>query len=230
MPAFPKNWPALFPRIDRLLRGNVAKGSLEKRPARIFSWILILLAAGCAYGAVMGAFGGIGPSRFLQIFYSSIKVPFLLLSTFVLSLPSFFVVNSLMGLRDDFSKSIGELLSTQAALTVILASLAPFTAFWYLSVRDYSDAILFNAAMFALASSTAQIVLRRNFRDLIQRNPRHRWMLWIWLTIYSFVGIQMGWVLRPFIGNPNLPTRFLRPDAWSNAYVLVGKMIWAKLR
>ena len=27
-------------------------------------------------------------------------------------------------------------------------------------------------------------------------------MLRTWLVIYVFVGIQMGWVLRPFIGDP----------------------------
>ena len=29
-------------------------------------------------------------------------------------------------------------------------------------------------------------------------------MLRAWMVIYVFVGIQMGWVLRPFIGNPRL--------------------------
>jgi hypothetical protein len=37
--------------------------------------------------------------------------------------------------------------------------------------------------------------------------------------IYAFVGIQMGWVLRPFIGQPGVPTTFFRPGAWGNAYV-----------
>jgi hypothetical protein len=31
------------------------------------------------------------------------------------------------------------------------------------------------------------------------------------------VGIQMGWVLRPFIGNPLATVQFVREDSWSNA-------------
>jgi hypothetical protein len=31
-----------------------------------------------------------------------------------------------------------------------------------------------------------------------------------WVTLYAFVGGQMGWVLRPFIGNPDMPFVLLR--------------------
>ena len=27
----------------------------------------------------------------------------------------------------------------------------------------------------------------------------------IWIMLYGIVGEQMGWILRPFIGNPELP-------------------------
>ncbi len=108
--------------------------------------------------------------------------------------------------------------------------MSPFTALWYLSVADYNDAILFNAAMFTIASGGAQIVLRRMYRPLIASNPKHILMLRAWLGIFAFVGIQVGWVLRPYIGNPRLPTSFLRADAMTNAYVSVARMIWEKLR
>jgi hypothetical protein len=51
-------------------------------------------------------------------------------------------------------------------------------------------------------------------------------MLRTWIVIYVFVGIQMGWVLRPFIGDPRAPVQFFREDSWSNAYVVVLEMIW----
>ncbi len=80
--------------------------------------------------------------------------------------------------------------------------------------------------MFAVASMGAQWLLRREYRPLIGRRPAHRWMLRTWIVIYVFVGIQMGWVLRPFIGNPRAPVQFFREDSWSNAYVVVVEMIW----
>jgi hypothetical protein len=36
----------------------------------------------------------------------------------------------------------------------------------------------------------------------------------------------MGYVLRPFIGDPNRPVSFFRDEAWGNAYVTVAKLIW----
>jgi hypothetical protein len=32
----------------------------------------------------------------------------------------------------------------------------------------------------------------------------------IWLVIYGLVGAQMGWVLRPFIGAPDIPFQWFR--------------------
>ena len=112
-------------------------------------------------------------------------------------------------------------------MAVILASLAPYTALWYASTMDYQEATLFNAAMFAIASFAAQWVLRRRYVPLIARNPHHRVMVRVWLAMYAFVGIQMGWVLRPFIGQPGRPVTFFREDAWGNAYIFILETVWA---
>ena len=189
------------------------------RPGRAILRLAVLIVFfGLLYGAVMGTFSGIAGRRLLQVLYSALKVPLLLLATFVLSLPSFFVLNTLAGLRDDFAAAVRALVAAQAVLTMILASLAPFTAVWYLSSGDYPAAILFNGLMFGIASISAQWLLRHLYRPLIDRNPRHRWLLRLWLLIFAFVGIQMGWILRPFVGDPGSPTRFFRQGMWGNAY------------
>jgi hypothetical protein len=54
-------------------------------------------------------------------------------------------------------------------------------------------------------------------------------MLRAWLITYAFVGIQMGYLLRPFVGNPDQPVSFFREEAWGNAYVTVAKLIWSVL-
>jgi hypothetical protein len=213
---------------DDVLRGETSPAwrSRELRPHLLGSLALAVVVYGMFYGGVMGSYGGVAGSRIWQTVYSAIKVPFLLFATFFLSLPSFFVMNTLLGLRSDFPRVVRALLSTQAGLTVILAALAPFTAFWYVSGSDYQPAILFNGLMFGVASFSAQWMLRRSYLPLVRANPRHRWMLRTWLVIYVFVGIQMGWVLRPFIGNPRAPVQIFREESWSNAYEVVIQMIW----
>ncbi len=198
----------------------------EGRTARRLMHLGVLVVVfGVLYGAVMGSYAGVFGERFLQVVYSAAKVPLLLMLTFALSLPSFFVINTLLGLRSDFAYAVRALVATQAGLTIILASFAPFTVLWYASFRDYRAAILFNAVMFGTASVSAQWLLRRFYEPLIRRNRQHRLMLRGWLVIYAFVGIQMGWVLRPFIGNPNSPTQFFREEAWGNAYVQLAQII-----
>ena len=116
------------------------------------------------------------------------------------------------------------LATSQASLTLVLASLAPYTAFWYASFKGYSDAILFNGFMFGVASLAGQAMLRKAYRPLITSNARHRWLLWIWLVLYAFVGMQMGWSLRPFIGYPGTAVEFLRESDGDNVYVIVFNM------
>jgi hypothetical protein len=201
----------LLKRAEAILQGRPTAGS----------WQLVL-ACGLAYGGVMGAYGWRGG----QVAFSAIKVPLLLLATVALSLPSYFVLNTLLGLRDDFAEAWRAVVASQAGLTIILLSMAPLTAFWYASTANYRSAILFNALMFAVASVGAQGLLRRSYRPLIARDPRHRWLLRVWLILYAFVGIQMGWNLRPFIGDPDQPVRFFRAGDWENAYVNVARIIW----
>jgi hypothetical protein len=216
---------------DGVLRGDTSSAetrSLLGLPVA-GSLTLAVVVFGTFYGGVMGAYGGIAGPRVLQVVYSAVKVPFLLTTTFLLSLPSFVVINTLLGLRSDLARVIRALMATQAGLTIILASLAPFTALWYLSSDAHEPAILFNGLMFAVASFSAQWMLRREYTPLIRSNPRHRWTLRTWLAIYVFVGIQMGWVLRPFIGDPGLPVQFFREGSWSNAYEVVILMIWRSI-
>jgi hypothetical protein len=217
-------WMAAGARVDETLRGQTHDPARRTHFGHFFA---ILIAAGVCYGAVMGTFGGL---RIAQIACSAAKLPLLLLSTFGLTLPSFFVLNTLLGLRADFGRTVIKLGAGQATLTIVLASLSPLTALWYVSVPDYHDAILLNAGMFAIASFSAQWALRRSYRELILRNRRHGWMLRAWLVIYSFVGIQMGWVLRPFVGDPALPTTFFRKNAFTNAYTFVAHLLAEKLR
>ena len=205
---------AFFRIADDVLRGQTR--SSRATPALSVSggaltWAIVVF--GMFYGGVMGTYGGVDGPRMWQVVYSAVKVPFLLFTTFFLSLPSFFVINTLLGLRDDFPRVVRALLATQAGLTIILSALAPFTAFWYVSGSRYQPAILFNGLMFAIASVSAQWMLRRSYQPLVKNNPKHRWMLRAWLVIYVFVGIQMGWVLRPFIGDPVAPVQFFREEA-----------------
>lgn len=190
-----------------------------------------LVLFGLLYGAVMGSFRALAaqPQWLLQMVFSAIKVPLLLAVTFIISLPSFYVLNSLLGLRRDFAQAVRALMAAQAGLAIVLSSLAPLTLVWYASSAHYNRALLFNGAMFAVASVAAQWLVRAYYRPLMQRNRRHAGLLWCWLFVYTAVAIQMAWLFRPFIGAPGRPVQFLRDDPWDNAYEYVAQLVWHTL-
>ncbi len=212
-------------RADDILRRRTRAVEAGGVPFSLVSLAVNVAVFGMIYGAVLGTFGGVGGERLWQVIYAAIKVPLLLSVTFLIGLPSFFVLNTLLGLRRDFAEAIRALVATQAGLAIVLASLAPLTAVWYASSGSYAAALRFNLVMFAVASLGAQVLLRGYYRPLIRRNRRHRWMLWTWLVIYAFVGVQMAWTLRPFVGSLNTKVQFFRSEAWGNAYIVIVELI-----
>ena len=214
---------------EEIIRSEGSDG-LRAEPARGRRMLFYFLACACTYGALMGTFGVVHGDRLWMVLFSAMKVPILLVVTGAVCLPSFFVLNTIFGVRDDFPAVVRALLTTQAGFAIILLSLSPYTLFWYASSADYDAATLFNALVFAIASLGAQGLLRRHYRPLIARQPRHRMLLRIWLLLFAFVGIQTAWMLRPFVGSPDLPAQFFREEAWGNAYVAIAEKVRGVVR
>jgi hypothetical protein len=193
----------------RVLRaeGRYAVG-LERVPwARLALWVA---AGGGLYGFAMGSL----EARWVGALYAALKVPLLLTLSVAICLPSSWVLHLLLGLGRDFRAAARGILSAQGTLALCLAALSPVIALVYVSGPSYPAALLANAALFGLAASGAQLTLARHYRPLIAREPRHRRALAAWFALYSFVAIKLGYVLRPFVGDPRLPTTFLREEQW----------------
>ncbi|HYC78618.1 MAG TPA: hypothetical protein VEI02_13405 [Planctomycetota bacterium] len=214
-----------FRFVDDLLR---ARRDLAP-DAEGLPWVGILsviVVCGFGYGFTMGAWGlGTFGFRPKQALFSGLKVPILLTLAPFVCLPNFFVVNTVLGLRDDFATACRGVLASQAVVAATLLALAPVTATGYASVADYATAVAINGAQFLVASVAGQIALARYYRRLIARDRRHRAARNAWLVLYVFVAIQLAWVLRPFVGAPTIRTSFFRQEAWSNAYVVVAEVV-----
>lgn len=180
---------------------------------------LAVALGGGTYGAAMGSFAGAEAAL-----YAALKVPILAAGSLLLCLPSFYVVNAVLGLAGDLRAATRAVVSAQATLAVALASLAPLIVFAYASSDDYHGAKLLNGACFALAGLAAQRTLARQCLPLLARDRRHRAALLAWPPLYFFVATQLAYALRPFVGNPAFPTEFLRDDWMGNVYI---DLYWA---
>jgi hypothetical protein len=221
--------------VDEFLRGQ-ARFAVDAPAEERVKWLLLFsLFFGGVYGAVMGSFGVCARGDVRLLAYTAIvavKVPALLLITFALSLPSFFVLNAVFGLREDFAQALRAVSAALACAAIALAGLAPVTLFFYCTSDYYDAAILFNGLMFAVAILASAHVVRRYYGPLIRRSPRHRTMTVLWLAIYVFVAIQMAWTLRPFIGDPNpdVPIVVIRSGEIDNAYLEIVRLMRQVIR
>jgi hypothetical protein len=188
--------------------------------------VATIVAAGSLYGAFMGSYACHSVERLVMVLYSTIKVPLLIFATTAVCLPGFFVFNTVAGLRDTFARAMRAIVAGQAATALALGSLAPVVRFLYLSGIAYRHALVANSALFTIATIAGQRVLGCHYRRLIDEEPRHRIMLRLWLGLYAFVGMQMGWMLRPFIGVPDVRVTFFRDEPFSNAYVVIAHLFF----
>lgn len=140
-------------QLDRLLRGdatrlsNLRRGIIDVSPEGM---TIIILALGAIYGACMGSYAIFqtrGPSG-LQMLATIGKVPLLFLLTVLVTFPSLYVFNALVGSRLSLSSVFRLIIATVAVMIAILASLGPIVAFFSVSTTSYPFMLLLNIGVF----------------------------------------------------------------------------------
>ncbi|HYG77693.1 MAG TPA: hypothetical protein VEK08_21995 [Planctomycetota bacterium] len=186
--------------------------------------VVLIVVCGGFYGAVMASYNGFEGSRALMVFYGAVKVPLLFLATMLTAVPSFYVLNLLLGVGDDFRAVWRGLTDYQMLVALQLMALAPVTALVNFTHGDYRTAQAWSTLMFAVAGWNARRSLHASYAPLIARNHVHQRLSQVWFVLYAFIGVQMGWDLRPFVGTPEMPVQFFR-DHIGNAYIEIYRVL-----
>lgn len=239
-----------FRRLDRLLRGEVTNVKALERgdidvPVPSMSALIALL--GVTYGLCMGTFALMrtaGP-EYAQVGASMTKVPLLFLLTLIITFPSLYVFNALVGSRLRFLSVMRLLIAATSVTLAVLSSFGPIVAFFSVSTTSYPFMVLLNVAMFAIAGLLGMGFLLQTLHrmsqldDTLRRRPVEpifedatapakelsplempsgqflgghvKTVFRCWIIVFGLVGARMGWVLRPFIGNPDEPFTWFRP-------------------
>lgn len=172
---------------------------------------------GAIYGAVLGSWHG--PRLAL---YVAIKIPLLMLSTAVLTALFNWTVASLLGLRLRFAETFALTLVPLAVASLVAASLAPVAWFFTQSLPAPSPAqqtlhnvlYLVHTTLIAAGGIAGTMMLRRALVGVCGGDAQlARRVRLSWTIAYAFVGGEMAWALRPFVGSVHLPVVFLREDA-----------------
>jgi hypothetical protein len=121
-------------------------------------------------------------------------------------LPTLYIFNALFGSKQTIGQHFTYLLTAVSVIAILLCGFAPVTLFFLITVNDYSFFLLLNVAIFALTGIIGvtflyQVMKPISDNDGDQGAKVRKNILRFWLVLYGFVGSQLGWTLRPFLGS-----------------------------
>jgi hypothetical protein len=199
---------------------------------RVVFYVSVTLVGAGLYGAAMGWWRA--P---LQGFYTAIKFPLIILLTTLGNALLNGMLAPLLGVNLRLRQSLLAILLSFTMAAAILGAFSPLMFFvvWNLpplapgaviSTTTYSVFQMTQVGAIAFAGVAANLRLVQLLRHRSGSAAVARNVLLAWLAGNLFLGSQLCWILRPFIGSPNLPLQFLRPNAFQgNFYETVFRTI-----
>ncbi|MCL4176421.1 MAG: YIP1 family protein [Verrucomicrobia bacterium] len=227
--------PSFWGLLDRLLRRRddfFEEIFAARRIGERIRWYLvaIVLLSGF-YGLTMGGVGITEDTQraLLQMVTSAVKVPLLYVCSVAICFPVLYIVLVLMGARLSFMQTLSLILLALTLNSVLLASCAPILIFFMVTGSDYHFIKLLHVAAFAFSGAWAMLALWQGLRTMCEKSdlyPRQAIkILQVWMLIFGFVGTQMAWSLRPFVGSPELGYELLRSGRQGNFY----QAVWSSM-
>lgn len=187
--------------------------------------VLIVVLSTAAYGAVLAAWRS--P---LMAAYVAVKLPVVFVAT-TLVVSAFCWAAGLLcraGLR--YREVLGAVFSAMAVAGSILLALSPVLLYFVFSgapdagTREemrfaHATMMMVHILVLACAGATGNLVLCRALRRRVPPACRLAPMVALWIASFAVVGCQLGWIMRPLVGSPNIAVEFLRSDALDSNFL-----------
>jgi hypothetical protein len=212
--------------VAALLRGEtqiISAWSESWSAPRFALHIAIIIIGAGSYGAAMGWWRD--PQ---QAFYVALKFPLIILLTTLGNALLNAMLAPLLGLNIPFRQSFSAIVMSYTVTAMILGAFSPLIFFLVenapamsakaVSYTAYNFILLTHVAVIALAGTTGNLRLLQLLTRLAPNATIARRVLCAWLAGNLFLGSQLSWILRPFIGAPSLPVQFIRPDSFQGNF------------
>jgi len=209
-----------------LLGGNptALKDWAHWEKSRVLGYVAVICTGAGLYGAAMGYWRS--P---VQASYNLIKFPLVILATTLGNALINGMIAPLLGLNLGFRQSVMLVLMSFTIAAAILGSFAPIVFFIVWNTPSlagqvevpwatYNFVQLTQVVIIAFAGVVANLRLFRLLQSLSRSDRVARKIVFAWLVSNLFLGSQLCWILRPFIGSPVLPVEFLRPTAFQGNF------------
>jgi len=147
--------------LDRVLKGEATRPDELRRGSvdiPLGGLSLVILLLGVFYGLCMGVFAVVTrwntPKAYMgwmQMMAAAVKVPALFFLTLVVTLPSLYVFNALVGSRLTFGAVVRLLVAALGVMLALQASFGTIVVFFSVSTTSYPFMVLLNVVLFAVS-------------------------------------------------------------------------------
>ena len=213
-----------FRQISVLLRGEAEtiNAWIQRwAAARAILYMTVIVAGTGLYGAAMGWWRD--PQ---QALFVAIKFPLIILLTTLGNGLLNGMLAPLLGLNLTFRQSLQAVLISHTITAAILGAFSPLVLFLVWNspritahvTSTYDVIMLTHVVLIAFAGTVGNLRLAEFLRRISGSKEVSRRVLFAWLAGNLLLGSQLSWILRPFIGSPELPVEFLRQTAFNGNF------------
>ncbi len=181
----------------------------------LFCCLVIVLGCGL-YGLTVGLWRS--P---LQSVFTGLKFPLLIFLTCLGNALLNGMLGQVLGSGLTFRQTSLAILFSFTLVSLILGAFSPLALFILYNTpalesaqrgTGHSLTLLTHVLLIAYAGIMANHRLLQLLHKRAPSAQSARATLFAWLAGNLFLGAQLSWVLRPFIGSPNMPVQFLRDE------------------
>jgi hypothetical protein len=194
--------------------------------AKVRAMLTSSIAFLALYGAVMGS-----THSLWQALSSAFKLPVLFLATLVVCAPTLYFFNLIFGSNQSLGQNIALMLTAITVTGVVLLSFAPIVLFFLLSSSNYQFFKLLNVGVFSIAGIIGVLFLVQGMRVVSAGGTdgasARVVVVRLWVLVYAFVGSQVAWTLRPFVGAPSMQFELFRQlggNFYTNIFASLGEV------
>jgi len=189
----------------------------------VLNFFLLLLLFSSIYGFVMGSYNSLS-----QAISSSIKMPILFSASIMICFPAFFIIQLILGSKLNLRQILTIVLAGFVFSATIMVAFSPIILFFTQTSDNYSFLKLLHVGVIGFSGFFGMQTMTHALQDACENKkvyPKIGISVFsVWVLVLAFVGMQLAWNLRPFLGNRDQPFEIIRAKQ-GNFYIAIMQSV-----
>lgn len=181
----------------------------ENAVGKVLNLYFLMMILSFFYGLLMGSYHSIS-----QAIATGVKISVLFSLTLLICFPAFFIIQFILGSKLKLHQMLTIVLSGFVLTSAIMVSFTPIIILFQLTGGNYYFLILLHIAVLGLSGIFGMKTVVNSLKYSCERKniyPQTGVVIFrFWVVILAFVGIQLAWNFRPFLGDRGKPFKLFR--------------------